>query len=142
VGFDYGLYYVWLFATRFASTQLDRTHKDWQTAMQQYPSLVNDVALLANEAGLADLAQQLTTHSSPLPSASRQSWQQYAQTLLTILRDERDLVHEWNFRQNDLDKLNSYFYANELLVQCLKVAVVSDRQAVLNGLLLPPQVES
>jgi len=48
------------------------------------------------------------------------------------------LGHEWNFTDAEIDKLNAYFYANELLVQCLKVAAVTDRQAVLNGLLLPP----
>ena len=141
MGFDYGLYYAWVYATLFASESLERTDKDWQSVMQQLPSLVDCVAALASEAGLGGLAQQLIAQPSPLPSARWRSWQQYADALFVILRYERDLGLEWNFSDKENDKLNNYFYANELLVQCLKVAVVSDRQAVLNGLLLPPQAE-
>jgi hypothetical protein len=77
------------------------------------------IVALANAAGLTNITQQLT-----------------------MLCDERDLGREWNFSGVEINKLNDYLYAYELLVQCLKVAVVTDRQAVLDGLLLPPQVQT
>lgn len=138
MGFDYGLYYAWAHASIFANKQLAQ---EWRTGMQQFRSLVNGVVALANEAGMINLAQQLTALSCPTPGASKQGWQQYASALFAMLRDERDLGRKWNLHHADVNKLNNYFYANELLVQCLKVAVVTDRRAVLNGLLLPPQVQ-
>lgn len=140
VGFDYGLYYVWVYATLFAHNNMTRTDKDWQTAVQQYSSLVDGVAALASEAGLADIATQLIIQFPSLFNGSEQSWQQYANALFVIQRDKRDLRHQWTFSQQESDKLKDYLYANELLVQCLKVVAVSDRQAILNGLLLPPEV--
>jgi hypothetical protein len=104
-------------------------------------TLVTGVAALAEEGQRTDLAQRLL--GTPIPSsiADLSAWQHYADALFTILRDERDLGHEWEFTDEVSRKLNDYFYANELLVQCLKVAAVSDREAVLQGLLLPPAVE-
>lgn len=140
VGFDYCLYYSWAYTTlfTFAATELN---PKWQAAMWQLPNLIEGVAGLANEAGLPHLAQCLTIKSCPLPNAHVRDWQEYADTLWAILRDERDLCREWNFNNAEVGKLSNYFYANELLVQFLKVAVVSDRQAVLNNLLLPPKSE-
>lgn len=72
---------------------------------------------------------------------SYQEWQQYADRLFALLRGQRDLGREWKFSDKDLYNLGNYFYGNDLLVQCLKVAAVTDRQAVLNNLLLPPAIE-
>lgn len=138
VGLDYGLYYAWSYATIFASQYLKRTDKHGQAAMQKLPYLLHDIVTQAEMAGLTTLAQQLAAHSVPLSNAHIQAWRQYAAFLFTIMCEQRDLGREWNFSQEDLDKLNNYLYANELLVQCLKVATVSDREAVLQGLLLPP----
>ncbi len=138
VGFDYGLYYSWGYATLLANSALDRNAKNWQTTMQQFPNLVQGIAVLAHKAGLVSLMQALEAQPIPLPTAGTQDWQHYADLLLVMLRDQRGLGQEWNFSAHDEEKLNYYFYFNELLVQCLKVAAVTDRQAVLNSLLLPP----
>ena len=94
---------------------------------------------LADEAGLAAVARRLRALPAPSSTASGQDWQQHADALFAILRDERDLARYWVFTKEDIDALSDYFYASELLVQCLKVAVVSDREAILQGLVLPPQ---
>jgi|GEM_PF-3579429 len=107
--------------------------------MQQFSDLVQGVVELADEAGLAGIAGRLRVMPIPAPNASWQDWQQYADALFAILRDERDLGHEWGFSRKEVETFNDYFYAKELLVQCLKVSVVSDRQAILAGLLSPPQ---
>ncbi len=141
VGFDYGLYYAWAYATLFADEKLTQTDRAWQRARYALPSLVQDVAALAQEGGHTSLAQKLLELALPTPNSSGLDWQQYADAIFAILRTERDLGHDWNFSDKEIDTLNDYFYANELLVQCLQVATVSDRQAVLNSLLLPPEVK-
>ena len=141
-GFDYGLYYAWSYAMLFANDRLDRTRQNLQAAMQAMPALMAVVAALAEEGGLAALAQQLLALPLPPATAGGQAWQCYADALFVILREERDLGHDWEFTDEASRTLNDYFYANELLVQCLKVAAVSDREVVLQGLLLPPDVEA
>jgi len=54
------------------------------------------------------------------------------------MRVHRDLSMAWLFEEADLNSLYEYFYANELLVRCLDLAYVTDRQGFKNGLLLPP----
>jgi hypothetical protein len=109
--------------------------------MQQLSALVDEIVTYVGVAGLDSLAQQLSIHIIPMPGASAQEWQQYADALFAILYDQRALGHPWSLQPEDIDKLKDYFYANDLLVQCLKVATVSDRQAILNKLLLPPRRE-
>jgi hypothetical protein len=64
-------------------------------------------------------------------------WQGYADQLVVLLQ-QRDLAHNWAFTEEQIAKLNAWLDANELLVQCLNVAVVPDREAILAGLLAPP----
>jgi len=52
-----------------------------------------------------------------------------------------DLIGRDQNKIGQLNQLNAYLYANELLIQCLNVAVVSDRQAILNNLLAPPKID-
>ena len=42
------------------------------------------------------------------------------------------------FRCEQWNKLNDYFAANKFLIDCLDLAYVSDRQAILDGLLASP----
>lgn len=138
VGFDYGLICAWSYADLFATEGIDREYHGWQTSLQEFPELVRGIVELASEAGLPESVRRLSSIIIPEPVARWQAWQHYADTIFTILRDEKDLGHEWEFSREEIDKLNDYFYANELLVQCLKVAAVSDREAILAGLFSPP----
>jgi hypothetical protein len=140
IGVDYELYYAWRYATLFT-----RWPFDLQSAMRGFSDLLAGIIDMANEteladeAGLAAVARRLRALPAPSSTASGQDWQQHADALFAILRDERDLARYWVFTKEDIDALSDYFYASELLVQCLKVAVVSDREAILQGLVLPPQ---
>ena len=139
VGFDYGLYSAWGYAALFATEGIEHQKQEWQIAKQQFLELIQGIVTLAGEAGLGETAQGLRASAIPGPTATQQAWQEYADTLFAILRDERDLGREWGFSREDVDRLNDYFYANELLIQCLNVAAVSDREGILQGLLLPPK---
>jgi hypothetical protein len=136
VGFDYGLYYAYGYANLFGNTKVNHMNEQ---AVVEFPKLISSIVALADEAGLTNLAQELTGYTIPKSYLSRYDWQQYAYILHVILNDERDLGREWPFSDEENGKLNDYFYANELLIQCLNVTAISDRQAVLQGLLLPPE---
>ena len=55
-----------------------------------------------------------------------------------ILREERGFLPPLEISEEEYDRMDDYFYANELLVRCLELAYVTDRQGVLEGLLRPP----
>ena len=136
-GLDYGLYYAWAYASLFATEDWPRTEPEVQQGMATYRELLQGVSELAQQANQPHLLRQL---QAPAATASPQGWQGCADQIYAIMQ-KRDLVHDWQFTKEQISQLNDYFYANELLVQCLNVAVVSDRQAILAGLLAPPQVD-
>ncbi len=136
VGFDYGLYYAWIYAERFAQEWWLRDNDEVSDSIAPYLQFIPKLTQLAIQANRDNLVVDL---SLPTNTANIVDWQQFTDTLHAIMQ-ESDLVHDWQFTDDQIDKLNNYFYANELLVQCLNVAVVSDRQAILAGLLAPPAV--
>ncbi len=135
IDLDYGLYYVWGYARLFTIEAWPRSDRQVQTWMATYGQLIARLDTLAKQANQPQLLRSVTI---PTVTASPQGWQQCADQLYAILH-ERDLIHDWHFTAGQVDQLNAYFYTNELLVQCLNVAVVSDRQAILAGLLAPPK---
>ncbi len=138
VGFDYGMYYSWAIAAIFArfvlASDLVSQHRNYG---QAFPELV-EMAVQANMPSVADRLRQLAV---PGEGTVGSVWQTFADQLFAIMQEERDLGKEWYLSVEQIDKLNTYFAANELLVKCLDLAYVSDRQAILNGLLAPPKVK-
>lgn len=105
-------------------------------------ALTRDRALaLARELKLDNL--QTALESLPRPSGDEplDFWEDYTARLRTIMITHRNIGHEWNLSQEQRDHFDRYFQANQLLVEYLNVAVVSDRQAITERLLLPPQKE-
>jgi hypothetical protein len=137
VGFDYSLFYAWVYAQLFARVNVNQYGKSWQEAMAAYAPFSQGMIALAKEAELSVVAQTLAAQPLPPLAADPQAWQQYADALFAMLQ-QRDLARQWKFSDEQSERLERYFAANELLVQCLKVATVTDRQAILNGLLEPP----
>jgi len=52
--------------------------------------------------------------------------------------EHRDIGHDWRFTDEQVTRLANYFYAVNLLVECLDLGHVSNRAAIENRLLLPP----
>jgi hypothetical protein len=75
----------------------------------------------------------------PEENASAKDWRVFAHRLQSIVIARRNIGREWNFTQDQFERLNTYFQANQLLVECLNLAYVADRVAIKNGLLLPPE---
>ena len=80
------------------------------------------------------------------------AWQQFARTFADVFdeyRDEWDPYRKLSVTDDDallfvdlsnaqVDTFVAYFEANQLLVRCLQVAYVPDREAIENQILLPP----
>ena len=141
VGLDYGLYYAWVIAALLAKPGLDRNKAEIQLTLEQYPTLFTGIIDLCLQSNQAVWAQQLRLLVVPEPSANAQAWQGLADQLDAVMQ-QRGLLQDWYFTGEQIDKLNTWLAANELFVQCLKLAVVPDRQALLNRLLAPPPVDS
>jgi predicted NACHT family NTPase len=84
------------------------------------------------------LCQVLDNLRTPTTDDSTEEWQGFADELKEMLVKYRDIGHDWDFSAQQGQCLAEYFQANRLLVECLKVAYVSDRGAIEDSLLLPP----
>ena len=74
-------------------------------------------------------------------------WEKFANELRTVMQRERNIGHEWNLTDKQVEMMNSYLSANWLMVECLKLVAVSDgkvavsdRKAIEDSVLLPPVV--
>ena len=82
--------------------------------------------------------------SVPNRSSFRQWWQQNGNQWLAeyrqVLIEERNIGHDWRFTEEQKQKLNQYYEANKLLVECMQsdcYVRVETRQEIEAGLLLP-----
>ncbi|OUL32982.1 histidine kinase [Nostoc sp. T09] len=86
--------------------------------------------LLRNQPSLKTSLQDLK-NQLPSQHQSRETlkvwWQTYGEAWIEKLRNlmiaERQIGHVWNFNQKDWQELQQYWYANELLLDCLNSAV-------------------
>lgn len=135
VALDYALLYGWQSAAILGLLYDAKLRGHY---VRDYAGYLAEIGTLSKSTSATGLAEQLGRLNVPSAGDFEQTWADFAAKLLNIMRQERDLGHDWQLTATQVDKLNAYFAANELLVQCLKLAVVSDRQAILDGLLLPP----
>jgi len=93
-----------------------------------------------NKWGFTELAQQLIKLMPLFPSnnASRKQWHDFSIRLRHILQSQCDMGNQWSFTDTQMCLLFNYFDTNKLLLDCLKLATVSDREAIKNSLFLPP----
>ncbi len=100
-----------------------------------FPDYFKEVINSSQEASFFDLRQALKNLTVPNKNDRREAWHSFATTLREIMQTHRDIGHEWNLTEAQLDCLERYFAANQLLVECLKLAVVSDRKGIERSLL-------
>jgi len=70
----------------------------------------------------------------------QKEWKVFTERLRSIMQQERNIGYEWNLNRRQIETLNKYLRANVLMVECLKLAAVSDRKAIEDSVLLPPVV--
>ena len=112
-----------------------------------------DLALalnLAKEIGNKRLYQRLQTLKERFPDPAQYSyafkvwWEQNGKEWIVeyrqVLIEHRNIGHDWQFTEEQSDKLNHYHEANKLLVECLKSDCYvrrETRQEIEESLLLP-----
>jgi hypothetical protein len=81
----------------------------------------------------------LSALAVPDEKAPDKTWDAFATQLRVIMIEHRDVGHEWGFTNEQERTLADYFRAAELLVECLDVAYVTDREAIEARLVVPPK---
>lgn len=87
---------------------------------------------------MSQLCEHLEDIPVPTSLESQYAWKNFADRLAGILTEERGFNFERQINFEQMQKFNTYFAANERLVQCLDLATVSDRAGIKAGLLAPP----
>jgi hypothetical protein len=95
----------------------------------------NKVVNFSQQAGFSDLHQALKNLTVPNENERQNLWHSFATALREIMQTCRDMGYEWNLTEKQHEYLARYFKANQLLVECLKLAVVSDREGIERSLL-------
>ena len=135
VGIDYALYYGWTIVTIL--TEHPRFQTERTSFVRDYPSLEK----FCREMGAKNAAISLFRLALPYWKEwedDDEIWRTLSNGLWRFLEDERGFLQQPEPDQEDYEQINGYFYANELLMRCLELAYVTNRQEILDNLLRPP----
>jgi predicted NACHT family NTPase len=115
----------------------------WRFARLEYREgirqLLPRLAQASAQTGQTEFAQALNNLPLPAEQANTLVWEAYAFKLQALLIRYRNIGHEWNFTDEQEQRLDQYEQGTLFLVECLNLAAVSDRKAIENRLLLPPE---
>lgn len=86
---------------------------------------------------LSDVWKSLDVLTVPNENASAEAWQSFNGDMEHVLMTQWGLEQFWEFTETQVELLTKYLEATKLLVECLQVAYVPDRERIENRLLLP-----
>lgn len=92
----------------------------------------------SSELGLSNLSNAITNLPPPYEEDTLETWQAFVSSLRKVMIEYRDIGHEWGLTAKHVEQLRLYNETNILLMECLKVAYVTDRVAIEDNLLLLP----
>lgn len=108
---------------------------------ESVPIFVKAVVTGASAMGNSTLGKELQKLKIPKHGdrgGSDVEWVEFRNQIQHLAFIHRGVRFDWGFTEEQIGHLNDYFYATNLLVECLKVAVVSNREWIKSRLLLPP----
>lgn len=120
-----------LFFKKIDKNRFHASRRDVFRFSVYFKELIN----FSQQADFSDLYQTLKRLTVPNKNDKQSAWQPFAKTLREIMQKHRDIGYEWNLTERQHKGLARYFEANQLLVECLKLAVVSDREGIERSLL-------
>jgi predicted NACHT family NTPase len=97
------------------------------------------IRALARDTGNTALYTALSALVFPDADAPDETREAFAAQLQAIMIEHRDIGHDWKFTEEQKQILEDYFSAARLLVECLDVAYVTDREAIEARLVVPPR---
>jgi hypothetical protein len=96
----------------------------------------SELVAWSQELGLPKLVQKLETLSWPQEGAAPTDLQTFGEALRSIVIAERNLAHRWELSTKQWESLAIYLQANQLLVECLNLTTLSNREAIEARILL------
>jgi len=107
---------------------------------QNYVNFYSTVIEEGDRLGFGRILFLLTNLKEKIPveTATQNEWQYFTKQFKFFLQNELHINNEWNFTREEFELLTDYFSANKLLLDCLKLSTVSNREAIKNSLFLPP----
>lgn len=93
---------------------------------------------ISQKLNLPDLAQALQGLTIPRKGTVSGEWETFSVDLRAIMISHRNIGHNWKVSQAQFERFRHYYKANDLLLECLELAYVSDRARIENSLWLPP----
>ncbi|MCP4345803.1 MAG: NACHT domain-containing protein [Desulfobacterales bacterium] len=104
----------------------------------------SDIAIASNIAldkskkmGLTELHKALSKVSVPTEDSSKDEFRNFSKTMLNIFESHFN-IEDYKFTREQAEHVRQYYYATELIIDCLKIAYVSDRERIEDRLLRPP----
>lgn len=88
-----------------------------------------------SESFYPEFSRAISGISVPDSQEPGEIWKQFEKTLRDFAIQYCDIGYEWDLSEEQIEKLTHYFSANSVLVECLKVAYVTDRSTILDKVL-------
>ncbi|MCP4402323.1 MAG: NACHT domain-containing protein [bacterium] len=111
---------------------------EWPYESERVKQAFTSAILLSQEFGLNELHEALAALVLPDKTITFVTWKKVSETIREIFQTHRP-VEDYTFSKEQANHLTDYLQATTLLVKCLKVAAVSDRQTIENRLFCPPK---
>ncbi len=138
---DYSLLRLLVYILKVAQGNFEKNRhnrlSDLSVSTRKQREILLDI--LQQRDDCTELYQALVTFRLPSKDDEQKEWKHCGKTLQTLLQQHRDIGHDWSLTPGQSETLKKYLAANTLLIHCLDVAVVQDREAIKNSLLRPPQ---
>lgn len=134
--FDFDLFSIWQIAALISCTVNT-------SQLSKYANGYNDyfysVLEQSQRLGSSNLTQALAELSIPSAKNDQNRWREFADDLFRLINTRYDIRYLCGLDSQQTKKLVDYLYEIELIIQCLKLAAISDRRSIEDSLLLPPQ---
>jgi hypothetical protein len=87
----------------------------------------------------SDYYAELSKLELPDENDSTSEWQEFTTQLRQLTQKHQDIGYRWQLTEKHFDKLATYLKGNLLLLECLNLAMVEDRQAIEEQILYFPE---
>ena len=71
----------------------------------------------------------------PTPNSLSENWIHFEEKLRAQLQTYKDVGYKWDLSSINDTRFHDFVYLNKLMVDCLQVAFVRDREAILSKIL-------
>ena len=133
---DYSIYCIWVMASVLAWSR-----QNYEVQAKYLASILKNIKLAVNlcvEAGDEGLGESINRIPLPQNIPDPPGWRTVVHEIWILMEKERGYLPLREISPQEYFRLTDYFYANELLINCLDLAYVTNRQEILDNLLRPP----